>query len=562
MKLIFGTVLMIGLLISLHLVAAKPSIKDALSSTFSDIFIKNAVPQASAHVPLAKEHAKLASRSDVTQLGRVAPSARHQVVFACKQANLGQLEEFVNDVSDPASGNFGKHLSKAEVSALTANPVSSQHILRFLEHHGAKTLRRTANDEYITAEAPVATWETLLQTEFFHFTVQGEKKATSVVRSLKYPLPEALASHVSAVFNVVDFPDVYFPRLVHDKQPLQEELVHPPGRKSVSAADEAPTCLGRTGYTCPALLNYVYDMRSNTGLNLTSQAIFASIEQTLSPSDLSAFQQRFGLPVDGIANDIGGHVDDAACSANVDDCMEANLDVQYIMAVSQNVPTTYYYIDLYSANGWLDWITQVADMADPHKVFSISYVSGEEYITQSVADSFNTEAMKLAAMGVTIMSASGDDGAPGMKARTNGLNCGYMPQFPASCPYLTAVGGTQVCCLLSVQFINIKHNCFLLFTQGPESNREEIACQSQLGGVITTGGGFSQLYPRSSWQNDQVTVYLDGVAGTSESPSFGYNAQGRGYPDVSLMAFNYLVVTDNYWSFPSGTSASCPVSIL
>jgi len=42
---------------------------------------------------------------------------------------------------------------------------------------------------------------------------------------------------------------------------------------------------------------------------------------------------------------------------------------------------------------------------------------------------------------------------------------GYFPSFPATSPYVTAVGATM----------------------GPESGTEEIACQSQLGGVITTG---------------------------------------------------------------------------
>jgi len=42
---------------------------------------------------------------------------------------------------------------------------------------------------------------------------------------------------------------------------------------------------------------------------------------------------------------------------------------------------------------------------------------------------------------------------------------GYFPSFPASAPYVTAVGATQ----------------------GPESDDPEIACQSQEGGVITTG---------------------------------------------------------------------------
>ena len=115
---------------------------------------------------------------------------------------------------------------------------------------------------------------------------------------------------------------------------------------------------------------------------------------------------------------------------------------------------------------------------------------------------------------------------------------GYFPSFPATSPFVTVVGATM----------------------GPETGGLEIACQSQLGGVITTGGGFSVLYPRPSWQNEQVTAYLDGVAGTSENPPFGYNAQGRAYPDVSLLAVKYIVVSNEAYAVLYGTSASSPVS--
>ena len=45
--------------------------------------------------------------------------------------------------------------------------------------------------------------------------------------------------------------------------------------------------------------------------------------------------------------------------------------------------------------------------------------------------------MQLAALGVTILVASGDNGAPG----DYGL-CGYYAGYPATSPYVTAVGAT------------------------------------------------------------------------------------------------------------------------
>ena len=118
-------------------------------------------------------------------------------------------------------------------------------------------------------------------------------------------------------------------------------------------------------------------------------------------------------------------------------------------------------------------------------------VISEDYIATSVKDAFNI---------TTILAASGDDGVIGFLN-----NCGYYPQFPASYPYVTAVGGTV----------------------GPESGNPEIACTSQISSPfigITTGGG-----------------YLENMKGTPREPFSGprpYSKTGRGYPDVALLANN------------------------
>ena len=95
-------------------------------------------------------------------------------------------------------------------------------------------------------------------------------------------------------------------------------------------------------------------------------------------------------------------------------------------------------------------------------------------------------------------------------------------------------------------------------TFGPESGYPERACQADLGGVITSGGGFSNVNPRPSWQDNAVKAYFNQI------PMKGaFNAQGRGYPDVSLLGFNFEFEADikgsgvNYLS--SGTSASATV---
>jgi len=155
-------------------------------------------------------------------------------------------------------------------------------------------------------------------------------------------------------------------------------------------------------------------------------------------------------------------------------------------------------------------------------------------------------------MCVTIVASSGDDGASYYFPTTSSCLCkdytgsssynpstvgswsgnGYFPVFPASCPYVTAVGATM----------------------GPNLGNEEVVCQSQLGGAITSGGGFSAYYARPSWQTDAVSAYFAQV-----SPASGYNPSGRGYPDVALIGVQYEVVIQNTMQSLYGTSCSTPV---
>ena len=163
----------------------------------------------------------------------------------------------------------------------------------------------------------------------------------------------------------------------------------------------------------------------------------------------------------------------------------------------------------------------------------MSYSSREILYDSSTISQFNTQALKLGLMGVTIVVASGDDGVA--NAWTNGLysNCGYDPAFPASSPYVTTVGATM----------------------GPEIGSTEVVCDANLGGVITSGGGFSVLSSMPGYQNRAVNGYFSKA---SPQPVAGYNSGGRGYPDVSLAGKYYETVIGGQGYYSSGTSASTP----
>lgn len=92
-----------------------------------------------------------------------------------------------------------------------------------------------------------------------------------------------------------------------------------------------------------------------------------------------------------------------------------------------------------------------------------------------------------------------------------------------------------------------------------ETESDEIVSQSNLGGITTSGGGFSTFYTRPSFQKAAVAGYFAAatVAGTKPYP--GYSVTGRGYPDVALAAVKYAVFIGDGFYGVSGTSASAPV---
>ena len=93
---------------------------------------------------------------------------------------------------------------------------------------------------------------------------------------------------------------------------------------------------------------------------------------------------------------------------------------------------------------------------------------------------------------------------------------------------------------------------------GPEQGLKESVCQSQKGGAITSGGGFSMHTPRPWYQDTLVSSYLSSTA--IKNTRSGYNTNGRGYPDLSFIGVNYPVVLLQNIALVSGTSASAPVA--
>lgn len=71
-----------------------------------------------------------------------------------------------------------------------------------------------------------------------------------------------------------------------------------------------------------------------------------------------------------------------------------------------------------------------------------------------------------------------------------------------------------------------------------------------------SSGGFSNIFPRPSYQEKAVSNYLDSLGDTY----FGrFNASGRAFPDVSALGTGLQIVANGSIEAIGGTSASTPM---
>lgn len=394
---------------------------------------------------------QLSTRDDIAIHERVHHEYSHSVIFVIRQKNMEELTRILHDVSDPNSPNYGHHLSKSDVTEMTSNPDGRNAVLSYLNIIGAVVTSESLGGEYITAKAPISLWEKVFDAEFrtFHQT-HYNGRVDKIVRSEKYSIPIELDEHVESVFNTIQMPLQIF-----GDSPVMQSA-----EDSMDEFDSAAYSF--PGFTTPAKIVKRYNMGTSKGSTESTQGIFATKDQYYSPADLAYFQRFLSLPLQSVLHTPGGYSSDAACRADSGQCSEGNLDVQYIMSTSQVSPTTYWYSDLLFA----DWLVTVANTANPPLVFSISYGAEELSVTMGELSAFNTQAIQLAVTGVSIVVASGDDGAISRSVRTRGVSeCRYTPLYPASSPYVISVGGTSVSTYMYVTALVDRNNCHYSLTR-------------------------------------------------------------------------------------------------
>ncbi|KAI8960417.1 subtilisin-like protein [Daldinia sp. FL1419] len=466
-----------------------------------------------------------------TEVRHASPDDSVTLRVGLKQQHAAALEQAVIEVSTPGHPNYGMHLSRDEVRAYTAPTESTvSSVSSWLAKNGVKP---TVNNDWITFKTDVKTANDLLGANFAWY--QYEKGGGLKLRTLSYSIPDELAGNIDLIQPTTRFGQLGAKRsTIFDIQPLEpEEEVAMKAEMAAEAADCNPSRI------TPACLKSLYNIKYTAPTEGNLVAFSSYLEEYARYSDIEAFENQYLTEAKGqnfTVELVNGGLNDQDSN---DDSGEANLDVQYILAVSSPIP-----ILEYSTGGrgplepthdqpgpssnepYLEFLTYLLDQEDSAlpQTLSTSYGEEEQSVPAEYALRVCNLFMQLGARGVSVLFSSGDSGPGDSCIRESDQAPYFQPSFPAGCPYVTSVGATY----------NVE----------PEQ------------GVSFSSGGFSSLHAQPAWQAGAVNAYLDSIG---ETYSAYFNSSNRGFPDVAAQGSRFVVIDKGRSALLSGTSASSPV---
>ncbi|DBA05071.1 TPA: hypothetical protein N0F65_000759 [Lagenidium giganteum] len=512
------------------------------------------------------------------QRQRVAAETPVSFRIALASAKSDQeLDSVIQALSDVTSPQYGQYLTPSELRAHWGPEADGTLAMGNLmaDLHDAEVSVNDVGD-YWNVRMSAATAEHLFSTQLYEYQHHAHEQLRVVRPEGAFTIPTQIASHVTYVDGLEHFPTekqaqlmarrVSPGRIVDDvlpksskSDPYQQHTYHPPLLSddiavSESEPDYITTSQIRAQYQIPD------DAKNFNGTHVRNKLIVgAFLEEFYKERDLQQFIDQFErkcLPstfkFPATKGDCLADRPESS-AANHRATGEASLDVQAVVALSrsENVVTLCYTGLRDSTRPFADdnqepFLTFLQDINAMHPapaVVSISYTDDECAVPESYARAVNREFMKAAMKGITILVAAGDGGVQSSHlvrsfCHLDGCSV-FQPMFPSSSPYITSVGATT-------------------FKRTNGGHFTEIVTSSNDGALITSGGGFSALFPQPSYQAKAVERYVAAAALAGVPPSM-YHHKGRAYPDIAALGHLFPVYVNGRLTPTDGTSVSAPI---
>jgi subtilase family serine protease len=469
--------------------------------------------------------------------------------------NSSGAEALARSVSNPRSSSYRHYLTPAQFRqqfAPTANQVAQ--VQSWLTSQGFSLVYTPKNNHYVSAQGTVAQAQAAFGTKFAMYKV---KKLGLTLRSpsTDVSVPGSLAGIVNAVVGLdQSYEFIHTNHTVDGKAPPTAGFRNAPPLSAYYAElltgiavppytppPAAPGYDYPTGFTdsfvgkptsvpwaikghTPAQVKGAYGISGFTGTGQTVAIIDAYASPTI-VSDANTWSTNRGIPQFGTAG--GGTLTQVVSPGtyNVKDnhaqsptgwYSEETLDVESVHGMAPNAHIVY----VSSPNNYQDIDAAMNHVVDSHlgQIVSNSYGFLGENLPPGYIKPFNDTLIQAAAEGIGVYFSSGDSG-------DETANLGFAStDWPASSPWVTAVGGTSLG--VSAGNTRVVETGWGVSTYS--CNKTTLVC-TRTGWQAGAGGGVSCLFPRPSYQNGTVTI----TAGpTTQCNGFA----GRGVPDIAALA--------------------------
>jgi kumamolisin len=451
------------------------------------------------------------SRAHTTWVGS-APAGGSLSLSLPLKANLTGLERFATAVSTPGSPQYGQYDTIANLARRFGAPSAEQaRVVSYLERAGATGVKIDVTGLFADATMKVGQAQRVFGTSLATFRSAGVTHgARFTAPDSSVRIPAALRDDVTGVIGLDTEP------LFGSSTPIASgdaAFPHAAAKPGDETGDDESGYIPRTGTPagCTAAVSqsgftpnqyltaYNFSPLQASGLLGQGERVALIEIDGFRYSDLRNFSKCFGLSTPAI-NGFGVGLKKPLAPGG-----ESTLDLEVLDAAAPKLKAVDVYESRPSAVDVLHSLTSPLDNSGSKPdVISASLGSCEEATRLSIgANGLRSVEGALAlasASGISVLASSGDDGSSACLTPDGRPLPGLAVSYPASSPFVTGVGGTNVA-----------------LNSANEIESQEVWNDSPLV-LASGGGGFSTLFDRPSYQNGFVL------------------ATHRGVPDVSMLA--------------------------
>ncbi|KAJ8113713.1 hypothetical protein ONZ43_g5092 [Nemania bipapillata] len=456
--------------------------------------------------------------------------------------------------------HFDWLIGKCSLGSCSCQPTkeTSDLVHEWLGDHGIVPSSYSAAKDWITVAIPVSDVERLLDTEYHVFEHADGSKVT---RAPSWSLPRHLHSHIDTIQPTNSF---FRARGRASEALVDSGVLADPSLKTYPLSAEIGAVCNTSSVT-PQCFETLYKTKGYKPRSTCENKVAFTNYLGEHPirTDGELFLQKYRPEAVSVAKTFpqltlaGGPGDEPLSAEDLASATskEANLDFQAISGINYKTP-----IISYSTGGsppfipsvstpdnsnepYLVWVNWLLSQKSIPQVISTSYADDEQTVPPSYARRVCEQFAQVGARGTSLLFASGDSGVGpyGECTSNDGKNTDkFLPEFPPSCPYVTAVGATK----------NFEPEvvAYRPAFVGPDGVAH---------GNYTSGGGFSNIFDTPAYQKTEVTSYVKGLKGEYNG---WYNPKGRAYPDISSQGLYFAYFWNGTEGVISGTSASTPLT--